>query len=127
MRSKHPLLLCVKRFSESPVMACELLLYSQEAMQSAHIHQRHLVTAVLAIAVASFCALVPWFHYGIPSGHDFEFHFNTWVEVLNHWKQGIAYPHWAALAHSGYGEARFIFYPPVSWTLGAILGAILPW
>lgn len=85
------------------------------------------MVAILAIAGATFCALVPWFHYGIPSGHDFEFHFNSWVEVLNQWRQGIVYPHWAAWAHSGYGEARFIFYPPVSWTLGGILSAALPW
>ena len=80
-----------------------------------------------AIACASFCVLVPWFHYGIPSGHDFEFHFNSWVEVLDHWRQGVVYPHWAAWAHYGYGEARFVFYPPTSWTLGALLSAILPW
>jgi len=49
------------------------------------------------------------------------------MEVLGQWKDGIAYPRWAALAHWGYGEARFLFYPPASWTLGAALGAILPW
>jgi len=42
-------------------------------------------------------------------------------------KHGIVYPRWAALAHWGYGEARFLFYPPASWTLGAALGAVLPW
>jgi hypothetical protein len=85
------------------------------------------IVAVSVIAGASFCALIPWFHYGIPSGHDFEFHFNSWVEVLDHWRQGVVYPHWAAWAHYGYGEARFIFYPPGSWTLGGVLSAILPW
>ena len=49
------------------------------------------------------------------------------MEVLGQWKLGIAYPRWAALAYWGYGEARFLFYPPASWTLGAALGAALPW
>ena len=49
------------------------------------------------------------------------------MEILGQWKQGIAYPRWAALAHWGYGEARFLFYPPASWTLGAALGTIFPW
>ncbi len=52
---------------------------------------------------------------------------NSWMEVLNQWKVGVLYPRWADLAHYGYGEARFVFYPPASWMLGALLGAILPW
>jgi len=81
----------------------------------------------VVIGLAAFCALVPCFWLGIPSGHDFEYHFNSWIEVIGQWRQGIFYPHWSALAHFGFGEARYIFYPPFSWTLGAALGTILPW
>src|SRR5271168_3687739 len=72
-------------------------------------------------------AIIPFFWFGIPSGHDLEFHMFSWMEVNSQWSHGIVYPRWASLAHWGYGEARFLFYPPASWTLGATLGAILPW
>jgi hypothetical protein len=84
-------------------------------------------TPALIIAGAAFAAVVPFFFFGIPSGHDFEIHLSSWMEVVHQWKQGILYPHWAQLAHWAYGEARFIFYPPISWNLGALLGAVLPW
>ena len=80
-----------------------------------------------AIAAVAFGVVLPFFWLGIPSGHDFEVHFNAWVEVVDHWRQGVVYPHWAGMSHYGYGEARFIFYPPISWKVGAVLGMILPW
>jgi hypothetical protein len=92
-------------------------------MAHAHSPKNHsLLAAVFVIGIAAFCALIPCFWLGIPSGHDFEYHFNSWIEVLGQWREGIVYPHWSALAHFGFGEARYIFYPPASWALGAVLG-----
>jgi hypothetical protein len=82
---------------------------------------------IALVAAAAFCVIVPFFWLGIPSGHDFEFHFNSWLEVVQQWKEHVIYPHWAAAAHYEYGEARFIFYPPISWALGALVGILLPW
>jgi hypothetical protein len=82
---------------------------------------------LLVISAAAFAVEIPFFFFGTPSGHDLEFHLYSWLEVLSQWKQGVVYPRWAALAHFGYGEPRFVFYPPASWALGAALSAIFPW
>lgn len=82
---------------------------------------------LLVIMAAAFAVVAPFFFFGNPSGHDFEIHLNWWMEVVTQWKQGIVYPRWAGLAQYGYGDPRFIFYPPISWLMGGALGAALPW
>lgn len=81
----------------------------------------NLLRACVAIAI------VPLALRGTSCGQDFDFHFDSWMEALRQWTQGVIYPHWVASANFGAGEPRFVFYPPFSWTLGAILGVFFPW
>src|ERR1022692_4348459 len=84
-------------------------------------------TPLISIAAAAFAVEIPFFFRGTAPGHYVEFHLYSWLEVLSQWKHAIVYPRWAGLAHFAYGEPRFIFYPPASWILGAVLSAIFPW
>lgn len=88
---------------------------------------RHSLLRWLLFAGVCTLAIAPFFWSGNPSGHDFEIHLFSWMNVAEQWKQGIFYPRWADLSYWGYGEPTLIFYPPASWTLGGIFGLLLPW
>ncbi len=64
---------------------------------------------------------------GNSCGHDFSFHLISWMETQRSWAQGVLYPRWAQTPNWGAGEARFLFYPPLSWMLGALLGYLVQW
>ena len=80
----------------------------------------------ILIPLAALLAVLPILLKGPSCGHDFDFHVLSWLEASTQFAH-LHYPHWAYTPAYNAGEPRFIFYPPLSWALGATLGLILPW
>ena len=80
----------------------------------------------MTVIVAALLAVLPILLTGPSCGHDFNFHVLSWLEAASQFAH-LHYPHWAFTPAWNAGEPRFLFYPPISWTLGALLGLILPW
>jgi hypothetical protein len=94
---------------------------------SPHLDEAVQVMPALLIGCTALLAAGTLVFRGNSCGHDFDFHLLSWMEVARAWHSGIAYPHWVQDANYGAGEPRFIFYPPASWLLGAVLGTLTSW
>jgi hypothetical protein len=90
-------------------------------MKTSLSEHRHLVL----IPLVALAAVMPLIYLGCSCGHDFDFHLLNWMEVARQFSQGNLHPHWAFTPAFNAGEPRFIFYPPLSWTLGALIGLLL--
>jgi hypothetical protein len=88
--------------------------------------QRDRLSYIL-IPIAAFVAIIPLLANGCSCGHDFDFHILNWFEAARQFTYGNLHPHWAYTPAWNAGEPRFVFYPPLSWNIGAILGLIFPW
>jgi hypothetical protein len=80
---------------------------------------------LLLLPLAALFAVHPLAVAGCSCGHDFDFHMVSWMEVARQFSQGNLHPHWAFSPAFNAGEPRFVFYPPLSWVLGAVLGLLL--
>jgi hypothetical protein len=80
---------------------------------------------VFLIPLAALVAVLPLILHGCSCGHDFDFHLLTWMEAARQFSHGNLHPHWAFSPAFNAGEPRFVFYPPLSWYLGALLGLLL--
>lgn len=80
---------------------------------------------LLLIPLAAFVIVHPMIVHGCSCGHDFDFHLTNWMEAASQFIHGNLHPHWAYSPAFNAGEPRFVFYPPLSWVLGAFLGVLL--
>jgi hypothetical protein len=81
--------------------------------------------AIVLIPLAALVAVLPLIVHGCSCGHDFDFHLLNWMEAARQFSHGNLHPHWAYSPAFNAGEPRFVFYPPISWVLGALLGLLL--
>ena len=82
--------------------------------------------ALLLIPIAVLLTIHPLLIHGPSCGQDLTFHLQSWLDAAQQLRHGTLYPHWDITAAWNAGEPRFLFYPPLSWLLGAVLTLVFP-
>ncbi len=82
--------------------------------------------ALLLIPISVLLTIHPLLIHGPSCGQDLAFHVQSWLDAAQQLRHGTLYPHWDITAAWNAGEPRFLFYPPLSWLLGAVLTLIFP-
>jgi hypothetical protein len=77
------------------------------------------------LPAAALLAIIPLILHGCSCGQDLAFHVQSWLDAAQQLRHGH-YPRWDFTAAWNAGEPRFLFYPPLSWLLGATLTLIFP-
>ena len=78
------------------------------------------------LPLLALIAITPLITHGSSCGHDFEFHLQSWLDAAAQMRHGTLDPAWTVTAAWNAGEPRFLFYPPLSWMLGALLALTMP-
>jgi hypothetical protein len=81
---------------------------------------------LLLFPFAAFLVVLPLILNGCSCGHDFTFHLSSWLDAASQIRHGVLLPRWTISAAWNSGEPRFLFYPPLSWLLGALLTLATP-
>ena len=78
------------------------------------------------LPLAALVAVLPFVLGGHSCGLDFAFHMQSWLGAADQLRHGVLFPRWNFFSAWNAGEPRFIFYPPLSWMLGAFFTLLLP-
>ncbi len=87
--------------------------------------QPNSVKPMLLLTLAALLTILPLLIHGVSCGQDQVFHLQSWFDAAHQLRHGH-YPHWAYTAAWNAGEPRFLFYPPLSWLLGAVITMHVP-
>ncbi len=80
----------------------------------------------ILILCAALLVTLPLWVGGCSCGHDFDFHLQSWLDAVRQMQHGTLLPRWIFSGAYNAGEPRFVFYPPLSWMLGALLTMLFP-